>query len=146
MRNIHTVLAIVALTLAACNTKPEATQVPSAGAGGMMGGAQMTAQEPEMVNLMSAQLDSLATMTPAQITAMMPAHEALASRMTGMMGSGMEGMNMQRDSGWMALNDSVQQDLTAMPGMSGDALQVRMQAHIGRMRRMMTMYQGMPHN
>jgi hypothetical protein len=46
----------------------------------------------------------------------------------------------------MALNDSVRQDLAAMPDLSGDALQVRMQSHIGRMRQMMTMYQGMPHN
>lgn len=146
MRKIHTTLAIVALVLAACDTKPDATQVPSAAVGGMMGGAQMTAQAPAMVNLMSAQLDSLATMTPAQMTAMMPTHEAQVSQMMDMMSSGMQGMTMQHDAGWMALNDSVQQDLTAMPGMSGDALQARMQLHIGRMRRMMTMYQGMPHN
>ncbi|HMU61206.1 MAG TPA: hypothetical protein PKA66_05440 [Gemmatimonadales bacterium] len=106
----------------------------------------MTAQEPDMVNLMSAQLDSLAIMTPAQMTAMMTAHDAQVSQMMDMMGSAMQGMNMRRDAGWMALNDSVQQDLTTMPALSGDALQARMQAHIGRMRRMMTMYQGMPHN
>lgn len=146
MRRTHTALAIVALALGACNTKPEAAQTPTAAVGGMMGGAQMTAQEPDMVNLMSAQLDSLAIMTPAQMTAMMTAHDAQVSQMMDMMGSAMQGMNMRRDAGWMALNDSVQQDLTTMPALSGDALQARMQAHIGRMRRMMTMYQGMPHN
>jgi hypothetical protein len=77
---------------------------------------------------------------------MMTPHEAHVSQMMDMMDSAMQGMNMQRDAGWVALNDSVQQDLAAMPSLSGDALRVRMQSHTGRMRRMMATYQGMPHN
>ena len=143
MRILHAALAVVALTLAACSKKPEATQVPPAGATGMMGGSQMTMQGTQEMAMMGAQLDSLGTMTPAQMLAMMPAHHALATQMMGSMGSVMQGMNMQLDAGWVALSDSVQQDLTAMPGLSGGALQSRMESHIGRMRRMMTMYQGM---
>jgi len=143
MRMLPAALTVVMVTLAACNRKPEATQVPPPGATGMMGGPQMTTRGPQEMAMMSAQLDSLGAMTPAQMIAMMPAHQALAAQMMSSMGSAMQGMHMQQDAGWAALSDSVQQDLTAMPGLSGGALQGRMQSHIGRMRRMMTMYQGM---
>ncbi|TFG44684.1 MAG: hypothetical protein E4H41_07060 [Gemmatimonadales bacterium] len=146
MRNFHIALVVVGVTVAGCNKQPEPAHMPAAGGGAMMGGTQMPMQGTQLMTTMGGQLDSLATMTPAQMAAVMPAHEALTSQMMGTMDSGMQGMNMQRDSGWMALNDSVRQDLATMPDLSGAALQVRMQAHIGRMRRMMTMYQGMPHN
>lgn len=145
MRMLHLALAIVAVTSAACNKKPEAAQAPPAGVAGMMGGTQMPMQGTQMMSVMGAQLDSLGAMTPAQMTAMLPAHQALASQMMSSMSTGMQGMNMQPDSGWMAVSDSVTQDLTAMPGLSGSALQDHMQSHIGRMRRMMMMYQGMTH-
>lgn len=150
MRIPQVTLAIAVITLAACNKKPEVAQVPTGGAAGMMGGTQMPMQGGQMptqgmqvMTMMGAQLDSLGAMTPAQMITMMPAHQALASQMMSSMGSEMQGMKMQPGSGWMALSDSVRQDLTAMPGMSDGALQTRMQAYIGRMRRMMTMYQGM---
>ena len=145
MRILHAALAVLFVTLTACEKKPEASQVPPPGATGMMGGPQMTMQGTQELAMMGAQLDSLGGMTPAQMIAMMPAHQALATQMMGSMGSAMQGMNMQPDSGWVALSDSVKQDLTAMPGLSDGALQSRMQSHIGRMRRMMTMYQGMTH-
>ena len=143
MRILRIALAIVAVTSAACNKKPDAAQAPAAGAAGMMGGTAMAAQGTQLMATMGAQLDSLGAMTPGQMAAAMPAHQALASQMMSMMSTGMQGMNMQPDSGWVALSDSVSQDLTAMPGMTDGALQSRMQSHIGRMRRMMTMYQGM---
>lgn len=143
MRILHLTLAIVAVTSAACGKKPDAAQAPVAGAAGMMGGTPMATQGTQLMATMGAQLDSLGAMTPAQMTAAMPGHQALTSQMMSMMSSGMQGMNMQPDSGWVALSDSVRQDLTAMPGMTDGALQSRMQSHIGRMHRMMTMYQGM---
>jgi len=146
MQKIQSALAMLVLAVGACNSKPEGAPTPSAAVGGMMGGGQMTAQGSQLMAMMGAQLDSLATMTPAQMIAMMSAHEALATQMSGMMSSGMQGMNMQQDAGWMALSDSVKQDLATMPDLAGDSLQVYMMAHIGRIRRMMTMYQGMPHN
>lgn len=146
MRSLLAALAIVALTLTGCGKTQDASHAADARANGMMGEPMSVAQGTQLMTMMGGQLDSLGTMTPAQMTAAMPAHEALSTQMLGTMGSGMQGMSMQNDAGWMALNDSVRQDLTAMPGLSGDALQARMQAHIGRMRRMMIMYQGMPHN
>jgi hypothetical protein len=145
MRILQVALAAVTVALAACNKKPEASQLPPAGATGMMGGPQMTMQATQQMAMMGTQLDSLGAMTPAQMIAMMPAHQALSTQMMGSMGSVMQGMNMQLDSGWVALSDSVKQDFTTMPALSDGALQSRMQSHIGRMRRMMTMYQGMMH-
>jgi len=127
MRSIHVALAFAAVTLAGCNSKPAAAQAP---------GAEITAT-------MGAQLDSLGAMTPAQMTAGLPAHQALASQMMTSMSTNMQGMRMQPNAGWMALTDSLRQDLTAMPSLNGGALESRMQSHIVRMRRMMTMYQGM---
>jgi hypothetical protein len=146
MRILYVAPAVLFVALTACERKPEATQVPPPAATGMMGGGpQMTMQGTQEMAMMGAQLDSLGAMTPAQMIAMMPAHQALTTQMMSSMGSVMQGMNMQLDSGWGALSDSVKQDLTAMPGLSDGALQSRMQSHIGRMRRMMTMYQGMTH-
>lgn len=145
MRSVHAILAMVVVSVAACNKKPDAAQAPAAGAAGMMGGTQMTMQGTHVMAMMSAQLDSLGAMTPAQMTSLLPVHQALTSQMMDSMSSDMQGMNMQPDSGWVPLSDSVRQDLTAMPGMTGGALETRMQSHIGRLRRMMTMYQGMIH-
>lgn len=143
MRLLQIALGVAVVTTAACNKKPDAAQPPAAGPAGMMGGTPMAAQGTQLMSTMGAQLDSLGAMTPAQMVAAMPGHQALASQMMSMMSTGMQGMSMQPDSGWVALSDSVQQDLTAMPGMTDGALQSRMQSHIGRMRRMMTMYQAM---
>jgi hypothetical protein len=59
------------------------------------------------------------------------------------MGADMRGMNMQPDSAWTALADSLRQDMAELPALSGEPLKSRMEAHIARMRRMMTMHQGM---
>ena len=143
MRAIHGALVMAVVILAACGKKPEAAQVPAADTAGTMGGTQMAMQGMQMMPMMTAHLDSVGGMAPAQMAAMMPAHQDLASRMMDAMGADMRGMNMQPDAAWAALSDSVRQDLAAMPGLSGGTLQGRMQVHIGRMRRMMTMHEGM---
>jgi hypothetical protein len=145
MRDTQMALAIVMVTLAACGKKPEAAQVPAADTTGMMGGTQMALQGMQMMPLMGAHLDSIGAMAPAQMAAVMAAHQDLASRMMDAMGADMRGMNMKPDSAWAALSDSLRQDLAELPGLSGGALQGRMQTHIARMRRMMTMHQGMMH-
>ena len=144
MRGIHRVLAVGALALTACGKKPEAVQVPAAGTAATAG-MPMAMQGIQMLPMMVAHLDSLGALTPVQMIGMMPAHQDLASRMMDAMGADMRGMNMQPDSTWAALSDSLRQDLAELPGLTGSALQGRMQVHIGRMRRMMTMHQGMMH-
>ena len=143
MRASHGALVMAVVVLAACGKKPEAAQVPAADTAGKMGGTPMVMQGMQMMPMMSAHLDSLGAVTPIQMAAMMPAHQDLASRMMDAMGADMRGMNMQPDAAWAALSDSVRQDLAAMPGLSGGTLQGRMQAHVGRMRRMMTTHEAM---
>jgi hypothetical protein len=143
MRVLYVALTIAAVTLAACGKKPDAAQVPAADTTGMMGGMPMAMQGMKMMPMMGAHLDSLSAMAPARMAAMMAAHQDVASRMMDAMGADMRGMKMQPDSAWAALSDSLRQDLAELPGLSGGALQGRIQAHIGRMRRMMAMHEGM---
>ena len=143
MRISHGILAVAMVTLAACGKKPDAAQVPATDPPEKMGGMQMGVQGMQLIPLMRAHLDSLAAMPPAQMAAMMPAHQDLASRMMDAMGADMRGMNMKPDSAWAALSDSLRQDLGDLAGLSGAALRSRMQAHIGRMQRMLAMHEGM---
>ncbi len=142
MRVLHGALAIAMVTLAGCGKKPEAAQA-AADTAGKTAGMQMATQGMQMMPLMRAHLDSLGSMQPAQMAAMMAAHEDLASRMMDAMGVDMRGMNMKPDSAWAALSDSLGQDLADLPGLSGASLKSRMQAHIGRMQRMMARHEGM---
>ncbi len=142
MRGIHRVLAVGVLALTACGKKPEAVQVPAADTAATAG-MQMAMQGMQMLPMMTAHLDSVGGMAPAQLAALMTAHQDLASRMMDAMGADMRGMNMAPDAAWTALGDSVRQDLAELPGLSGGALQNRMQAHLDRMRRMMTLHEGM---
>ncbi|HEU5154458.1 MAG TPA: hypothetical protein VFU03_06995, partial [Gemmatimonadales bacterium] len=137
MRALHGALTITLVMLAACGKKQEAAQPPAADTAGNMGGMKMSAQGMQMMPLMRAHLDSLGAMQPAQMAAAMAAHQDLASRMMDAMGADMRGMNMKPDSAWAALSDSLRQDLADLPALSDGPLKNRMQAHIGRMQRMM---------
>ena len=143
MRAFRGGLTIAMVTLAACGKKPEVAQAPAADSAGTMGGMQMSMQGMTMMPLMRAHLDSLGAMQPAGMVAAMSTHQDLASRMMDAMGADMRGMNMTPDGAWGALTDSLRQDLAELPGLSGAALTSRMQAHIGRMRRTMTLHEGM---
>lgn len=137
---IMTVLGLV--VVAACSKKPDGASAATDSVGGMAG-MQMAMAGMDMMPGMRAHLDSLAAAAPAQLAAMMAGHQDLASRMMDAMGADMRGMGMQPDSAWAALGDSLRQDLAELPGLSGDALRTRAQAHIARMQRMMTMHEGM---
>lgn len=141
MRATHIALAIAMVTLAACSKKEQAAKAPAADSTGSMGGMAM--QGMKMIPLMRAHLDSLGAMPAGQMAAAMAAHQDLASRMMDAMGADMRGMNMQPDSAWTALADSVRQDLADLPGLSGAGLTARTKAHVGRMQRMLVMHEGM---
>jgi hypothetical protein len=141
MRMMHWKLALATGILASCGRKPEPAQTP-ADTAGQASGMQMNMQGMQMMPMMRAQLDSMAAMRPEQMAAMMAAHQDRASRMMDAMGADMRGMNMAPDSAWTALSDSLRQDLAALPGLSGEPLRSRMEAHLGRMRRLMAMHQG----
>ena len=106
--------------------------------------------------MMWMHLDSMARWSPAQMQQMMAVHQQMAGRMlqmmgpTGMMGHGMMGPGMMGNGTWMgpgspwtSLHDSIQNDLSTMPGLSGKDLAALSQAHIERMRRMMVLGMGM---
>jgi len=135
-------LGAALVMLAACGRKPEPAQT-RADTAGSMGGMQMNMQGMQMMPMMRAHLDSMAAMRPEQMAAMMTVHQDMASRMMDAMGADMRGMNMQPDAAWTALGDSLRQDLADLPGLSGGPLRTQMEAHLMRMRRMMTMHQGM---
>jgi hypothetical protein len=96
-------------------------------------------------------LDSMSRWTPAQMRRMMPRHPQMARRMMQMvdpsdtMGPGRMrgGTGMGRGAPWRALRDSIESDLSTMPGLSEKELAGRRQAHIDRMRRMMVLSMGM---
>ncbi|MEP7344725.1 MAG: hypothetical protein ABI877_05645 [Gemmatimonadaceae bacterium] len=145
MRANLTVLVLSVVTLSACGQKPETAKAPADSAAANMGGMQMGAarQGVEMMPLMRSHLDTIGSMQPAQMAAMMPAHQELTTRMIDAMGSDMRGANMQPDAGWTALADSTRRDLDEMRGLSGEALKTRMQAHVARMQRLMLKHEGM---
>ena len=143
MQLLHVTSLTLVLMLAACGKKPEVAQAPAADSAGTMGGMQMSMQGMTMMPLMRAHLDSLGVLPPARMAAVMSAHQDMASRMMDAMGADMRGMDMTPDAAWAALTDSLRQDLADLPGLSAGALTTRMQGHIGRMRRMMALHEGM---
>lgn len=96
-----------------------------------------------MMTTMRSQMDSIATMSPAQMQARMAAHRALSSQMMDAMGADMQSRHMTPGAGWSALSDSVRQDLAELPALSAAALQTRMRAHLDRMRRLMGQHESM---
>ena len=139
MRMLYWKLALALGVLAACAKQPEAA--PAVDSAGKMAGMAM--QGMQMMPGMQAHVDSLAALRPEQLAAMMAGHQDMASRMMDAMGADMRGMNMTPDTAWTALSDSLRRDLADLPGLSGEQLGSRMEAHIQRMRRMMAMHKEM---
>ena len=108
-----------------------------------MGMQGMMMRSDSLMPMMRAHLDSLATTSPQFAAGMLSMHEAMASRMLDAMGADMTAMGMTPDPAWTALTDSVKRDLADLPAVSGRALDARLKAHIGRMRRLMAMHESM---
>ena len=103
--------------------------------GGMgMSGMHDSMQGMGMISMMRAHMDSMRRMSPAQMQAMMAMHQDVMARMMDRMGGDMRSMHMEPDAAWSALRDSVRQDLAALPGLSGKALESPMRAHAERVR------------
>ena len=130
-------LAAVLVSAACGEKKGEPQEQAMPGIGNMPGMAGMTMQADSLMPMMQAHLDSLAR-TPAKFgMGMLAAHDALTSRMLDAMGADMMGMGMTPDSAWGALTDSVRRDLADLPGLSGRPLEMRVRAHVERMRRLL---------
>src|SRR2546425_865955 len=137
-----------ALVLAACGKKESAPQQATPGMGNMPGMTGMQGvgmRSDSLMPMMRAHLDSLAAIAPQFAAGMLSVHEAMASRMVDAMGADMTAMGMKPDPAWAALTDSIKQDLADLPAVSGRALDARLKAHIGRMRRLMALHEEMMH-
>lgn len=106
-------------------------------------GDRMGMGGPDMMPMMEAHMDSMTRMSPEQMSAMMAAHDRMMSQMIDRMGADMRSMNMSADAKWNALVDSVKSDLADLPGLQGKELSARMKTHAERVRRLITMHEGM---
>jgi hypothetical protein len=111
----------------------------------MQGMPGMVMRSDSLMPMMRADLDSLARIPSQFAVGMLQAHEAMASQMLDAMGTDMTMMNMRPDSTWTTLTDSVNRDLADLPSLSGRALETRLTAHVGRMRRLLDMHRAMMH-
>ena len=59
------------------------------------------------------------------------------------MGGEMRQMKMAETPDWSALTDSVKQDLAELPSLKGQTLSARIQAHAGRVQRLIAAHEGM---
>ena len=135
-----------ALVVAACGKKEAAPQQAMPGTGnmpGMTGMRGMGMRSDSLMPMMRGHLDSLAVISPPFAAGMLSMHETMASRMLDAMGADMTAMGMKPDPAWTALTDSIKQDLADLPVFSGRALDARLKAHTGRMRRLMGMHETM---
>jgi hypothetical protein len=148
MKPIYLFLTVAGLTVAACKKANEAPvqagRKAEGGAGmGEHQGMQMDDMMKTMMPMMQAHMDSMMRMSAGQMSQTMAAHDRMMSAMMDRMGSEMRQMKMTGDPQWNALSDSVKQDLAELPGLSGQALSSRMQAHAARVRRLMMMHERM---
>jgi hypothetical protein len=120
----------------------EASDAPQMGAM-PMGNMAMDMKSMPLMGMMQAHMDSMTRMSPEQMRATMNAHQSMTSQMLDAMGADMMAMHMAPDSAWSTLSDSVRRDLADLPGLSGQPLKARMEAHAARMQRLMAMHQAM---
>ena len=135
---------MLVLVVAACAGDPAPARRADS-AGGETSGVGMGMRMPslELLPGMRAHLDSLRAAGPAEIPALVAGHDSLAAGMLVAMDQDMEAMRMPRDADWRALADSVRADLEALPALGGEALVLRMRAHVGRLRRLLDRHEGM---
>jgi hypothetical protein len=141
MSTSRILLTVAVLALVGCKKKEQ----PQSAMPGMQGMPGMVMRSDSLMPMMRADLDSLGR-TPSQFAkGMLQAHETMASQMLDAMGSDMTMMNMRPDSTWTALTDSVKRDLADLPSLSGRALEMRLTAHVSRMRRVLDLHRAMMH-
>lgn len=104
--------------------------------GGMMGNAMLDSMQGHMGMMMQG-------VTADQMKAMIPAHRQMVANMLSQLSADMRKMNMTGDAKWIALTDSVRQDLKRVPEMTGAELKSFMPQHGARVMRLMDMHHSM---
>ena len=146
MKALHIMVIAALLVSAACN-KPKEEAAANAHGGMTMDSGRMEGMpgmgRSGMMIMMQAHTDSMMRMNPEQMSTMMSSHERMMSQMMDQMGTEMRKMKMAETPEWSALTDSVKQDLAELPSLKGLALSTRMQAHTGRVQRLIAAHEGM---
>jgi hypothetical protein len=110
-------------------------------AGTPMGGMMM--MNPAMMDSMQLEMGRMRGMSPDQMAAEMEAHRQMTANVLTQMNADMRGMNMTGDPRWIALVDSIRQDLIQLPNVPRGQLETIMPGHLSRMERLMAMHQAM---
>lgn len=149
LRTLGLILA-ASTVLAACGTEPEQTRnaadpgesgaEPAEGMEGMEG---MGGMQDGMMEQMMAHMQTMDGVGADSLEAMMPTHRQMAANMLARMNREMRDMNMTADAAWNATVDSLRQDLTRMPELTGGELEALILAHRTRMMRLMEMHRAM---
>ena len=147
---------MVCSTLAACRSKeernsPTADSARNDTAAGMpampgMAGGQMGNMTAAMMDSMQTHMAMMDTVSADHMKAMLPTHRQMVANMLSSMNSEMRQMNMSPDAAWAATIDSVRQDLTTMPDMTGPQLKAMMAAHHARVMRLVEQHRAMMRN
>jgi hypothetical protein len=150
MKAMHLLVATVLLLVACSGKSDKADQAPAAEQG--MSGMSMDSMQMDrsmgmggmkMMPMMRAHMDSIAGMSPAQMTRTMARHQRMMSQMMDQMGGDMRQMKMAGSAEWNALTDSVKADLADLPGLQGQELAQTMRAHANRVRRLIASHEQM---
>ena len=119
------------------------TAVGMAGMPGMSGGQMGNMMGAAMMDSMQTHLTMMDSMSTDRMKAMLPMHRQMVANMLSRMNSEMREMNMSPDAAWTATIDSVRQDLTNMPDMSGSQLKAMMPEHHARVMRLLRAHRAM---
>lgn len=97
----------------------------------------------EMLPAFRSYLDSLLVASPAELVTRVGEHASRVQQMLDAMNRDMNAMNMQPDTAWAALADSVRNDLSVLGPLQGEQLILGMRAHVGRLRRLLDRHESM---
>lgn len=116
----------------------------------MMDSASMPGMEAmmgsRMIDSMQTQIRVMEGMSPDRMKAMVPMHRQMVANMLSMFDDSMRDMNMPSDAVWIALRDSIRQDLVRMPDLDASQLKALMPQHQARVMRLMNMHGTMTRN
>lgn len=97
----------------------------------------------EMLPAFRSYLDSLLVASPADLATRVEEHASRVQQMLEAMNRDMSAMNLQSDTAWAALADSVRNDLSRLAQLRGEQLILGMRAHVGRVRRLLERHESM---
>ena len=142
-------LVVLAILATACGggtpDRDTASGTTTGATAGGMAGHDMSAMGnlTSMMDSMTAHMRAMDAASSASLQTMVPMHRQMAANMVSQMNSEMRGMNMQGDTRWTALMDSVRQDLARLPDVPAAQLKTFMTAHHGRLSRLMQSHRDM---